>query len=46
MNKSSNNNNNNNNKSNNNNNNFPETSKYWVDVQRGIVSCHGEKDPL
>ena len=23
-----------------------ETRKYWVDVQRGIVSSHGEKDPL
>ena len=35
-----NNNNNNNNDdddNNNNNNNFPETRKYWVDVQRGIV---------
>ena len=31
---------------NNNNNNFPETRKYWVDVQRGIVSSHGERDPL
>ena len=29
-----------------NNNNSPETRKYWVDVQRGIVSSHGEKDPL
>ena len=25
---------------------FPETRKYWVDVQRGIVSYHGERDPL
>ena len=24
----------------------PETRKYWVDVQRGIVSSHGERDPL
>ena len=31
---------------NNNNNKFPETRKYWVDVQRGIVSSHGERDPL
>ena len=23
-----------------------ETWKYWVDVQRGIVSSHGERDPL
>ena len=23
-----------------------ETRKYWVDVQRGIVSSHGERDPL
>ena len=30
---------------NNNNNNFPETRKYWVDVQQGIVSSHGERDP-
>ena len=44
-----NNNNNNNNSSNNNNNNsnnIPETRKYWVDVQGGILSSHGEKDPL
>ena len=44
-----NNNNNNNNNSNNNknnNNNFPETRKYWVDVQWEIVSSHGERDPL
>ena len=37
---------NNNNNNNNNNNKFPETRKYWVDVQRGIVSSHGERDPL
>ena len=37
---------NNNNNDNNNNNNFPETRKYWVDVQQGIVSSHGEKEPL
>ena len=30
----------------NNNNNFPKTRKYWVDVQWGIVSSHGERDPL
>ena len=24
----------------------PETRKYWVDVQRGIVSFHGKSDPL
>ena len=48
-----NNNNNNNNKNNNRNNNnsniiiiFPKTRKYWVDVQWGIVSSHGGKDPL
>ena len=35
-----------NNNNNNNNNNNPETRKYWVDVQRGIVSTHGERDPL
>ena len=23
-----------------------ETRKYWVDVQRGIISSHGERDPL
>ena len=23
----------------------PETKKYWVDIQRGIVSSHGERDP-
>ena len=52
--KLNNNNNNNNNNSNNNNNNnnnnnknvFPEIRKYWVDVQREIISSHGEKDPL
>ena len=38
--------NNNNNDNNNNSDNFPETRKYWVDVQRGIVSSHGERDPL
>ena len=36
----------NNNNNNSNNNKFPETSKYWVDVQRGIVSSHEERDPL
>ena len=41
-----NNNNNNNNNNKNNNNNFPENRKYWVDVQRVIVSSHGERDPL
>ena len=44
-----NNNSNNNNNINNNNinsNNTPETRKYWVDIQRGIVSSHGERDPL
>ena len=25
---------------------FPETRKYWVDVQRGIVSYHGKRVPL
>ena len=48
--KSRNNNNDNNNNNNNNNNNddniFPETRKYWVDFQWGIVSFHGERDPL
>ena len=24
---------------------IPETRKYWVDVQRGIVSSHGERNP-
>ena len=41
-----NNNNVNRNNSNNNNDNIPETRKYWVDVQRGIVPSHGERDPL
>ena len=40
------NNNNNKNNNNNNNNNFPETRKYWVDVEQGVVSSHGERDPL
>ena len=35
-----------NNNNNNNNNKPPETRKYWVDVQREIVSSHGERDPL
>ena len=39
-------NNNNNNNNSNNNNNFPETRKYWADVQQGIVSFHGERDPF
>ena len=42
-----NNNNNNDDKNNNNNNNndnVSETRKYWVDVQRDIVSSHGERD--
>ena len=34
------------NNNNNNNNNNPETRKYWVDVQRGIVSSHGERGIL
>ena len=25
---------------------IPETRKHWFDVQRGIVSSHGETDPL
>ena len=25
---------------------LPETRKYWVDVQRGIVLSHVERDPL
>ena len=25
--------------------NLPETRKYWVDVQRGIDSSYGERDP-
>ena len=29
-----------------NNNNIPEIRKYWVNVQRGIVSSHVERDPL
>ena len=37
---------NNNNNDNNNNNNFRETRKYWVKVQRGIISSNGERDPL
>ena len=37
---------NDNNNNYNNNNNYPETRKYWVDVQREIVSSHGERDPL
>ena len=36
----------NNNNNNNDNNNYPETRKYWVDVQRDIVLSHGERDPL
>ena len=27
-------------------NNLPETRKYWVDVQRGIILSHGKTDPL
>ena len=27
-------------------NKFPETRKYCVEVQRGTVSFHGERDPL
>ena len=34
------------NNNNNNNNSAPESRKYWVDVQRGIVSSHGERNPL
>ena len=26
--------------------NFPETRKYWIDVQRGIVLSHGERGTL
>ena len=37
---------NNDDNNNNNNNKFSETRKYWVDVQRGIVSSHGESDRL
>ena len=33
------------NNNNNNNNNLPESKKYWVDVQQGIVSSHEERDP-
>ena len=22
------------------------TTKYWVDVKQGVVSSHGERDPL
>ena len=33
------------NNNNNNNNNLPESKKYWVDVQQGIASSHGERDP-
>ena len=25
---------------------IPKTRKYWVDLQWGIVSSHGERDPL
>ena len=39
-------NNNNSNNNNNNDNNIPETSKYWVDVQLGMVLSHGERDAL
>ena len=35
-----------NNNNNNNTDNFPETRKCWIDVKRGIVSSHGERDPL
>ena len=35
-----------NNNNNNNNNNLPNTRKYCVDVQQGIVSSHGERDHL
>ena len=28
------------------NDNIPETRKYWVDVQQGIVSSHWVKNPL
>ena len=27
-------------------NNLPETREYWLDVQWGIVSSDGERDPL
>ena len=36
----------NDNNNNKNNNNFRETKKQWVAVQWGIVSSHGERDPL
>ena len=39
-------NNSNNNNNNNNNNNIPETRKYWVDVQQGILLSSGVMDPL
>ena len=26
--------------------NFPETRKYWIDVQQGIVLSHGERGTL
>ena len=32
--------------SNDDNNNNNNNNKYWVDVQRGTVSSHGERDPL
>ena len=32
--------------SNDDNNNNNSNNKYWVDVQRGTVSSHGERDPL
>ena len=38
--------NNNNNNNDNNNNILPKTRKYWVDVQRDIVSSHEDRDPL
>ena len=38
--------NNNHDDDNNNNDNFPDTRKYWVDIQRGRVSSHGERNPL
>ena len=31
---------------NNNNDNILDARKYWVDVQQGIISSHGERDPL
>ena len=45
-NKNNNNDNNNNNNNPENDNNNPETRKCWVDVQQGIVSSHGARDPL